>query len=63
MVKNTNNLNYVDYKDTETLKKYMNPNARIMSNRRNNISSKNQRKISVAIKRARFLGLLPFLSR
>jgi small subunit ribosomal protein S18 len=63
MKTNTNNLTYVDYKDVETLKHFTNPNARMLSKRRTETSAKNQRKIAMAIKRARFLGLLPYMSR
>ncbi|MFA6338492.1 MAG: 30S ribosomal protein S18 [Candidatus Paceibacterota bacterium] len=63
MKQDLNNLIYVDYKDTEMLKHFINPNARIMSKRKTSTGAKNQRKISLAIKRARFLGLLPYISR
>ncbi len=54
---------YVDYKDTELLKKFLNPHARIISRRKTGLSAKNQRQIALAIKRARFLGLLPFVAQ
>ncbi|OHA88311.1 MAG: 30S ribosomal protein S18 [Candidatus Zambryskibacteria bacterium RIFCSPHIGHO2_01_FULL_43_25] len=57
------NIQYIDYKDTELLKKFINPHARIISHKRTNVSAKQQRQISQAIKRARFLGLLPYISR
>lgn len=57
------NLEYVDYKDAETLKKFLTPHARIQSKKRTSISSKQERQISEAIKRARYLGLLPYISR
>jgi small subunit ribosomal protein S18 len=53
----------VDYKDVELLKKFLNPHARILSRKKTGISAKAQRNVSTAIKRARFLGLLPFISR
>ena len=53
----------VDYKDTELLKKFLNPHARILSRKKTGLSAKVQRKVAEAIKRARFLGLLPFISR
>lgn len=58
-----NNIKHIDYKDTEILKKFLNPHARLMSRRRTGVSSKNQRKLAMAVKRARFLGLLPYVSR
>lgn len=58
-----NGIKYIDYKDTEILKKFLNPHARIMSPKRTGVCSKNQRKLAMAVKRARFMGLLPFVSR
>ncbi|HZS43142.1 MAG TPA: 30S ribosomal protein S18 [Candidatus Paceibacterota bacterium] len=60
---NAQNINYFDYKDTELLKKFINPHGRILSRRRSGISAKNQRKLANAIKRARFMGLMPFVAR
>ncbi len=56
-------VSYVDYKDIELLKKFLNPHARMISRRKSGLSAKNQRQIALAIKRARFLGLLPFVAR
>lgn len=58
-----NKIEYIDYKDVETLKKFLTPHARIQSSRRSGAPSKNQRQLALAIKRARFLGLLPYVSR
>lgn len=54
---------YIDYKDTELLKKFLNPHARILGKKKSDISSKEQREIALAIKRARFMGFLPFVAR
>jgi len=59
----TSDAKYIDYKDTETLKKFLNPHARIIAGKRTGICSKHQRKLAEAVKRARFMGLLPFVSR
>jgi small subunit ribosomal protein S18 len=59
----SNNIKYIDYKDVEILKKFLNPNGKILSHKRTGVTSKNQRKLALAIKRARFLGLLPFVAR
>ncbi|MFA5933792.1 MAG: 30S ribosomal protein S18 [Candidatus Paceibacterota bacterium] len=59
----TNNIKHIDYKDIELLKKFLNPNARILSRKRTGVSAKNQRKLSLAVKYARFMGLLPFIAR
>jgi small subunit ribosomal protein S18 len=58
-----NNIKHIDYKDVEVLKKFINPSARIMSRKRTGISSKNQRSLSEAIKRARFMALIPFIAK
>jgi small subunit ribosomal protein S18 len=58
-----NNITHIDYKDIELLKKFINPHGRMLSRKRTGTSAKNQRKIAVAVKRARFMGLLPFVSR
>jgi len=52
-----------DYKDTETLKKFLNPHGKILSRRRTGLSAGGQRSLSEAIKRARFMALLPFIVR
>ena len=57
------NTKYVDYKDTEILKKFLNPHGRILSRKRTGISAKYQRQLAVAVKRARFIGLLPYVAR
>jgi len=56
-------VDYIDYKDTDTLKSYLTPHARIQGRRRTQVSSKHQRGLALAVKRARFLGLLPYVSR
>lgn len=58
-----NNIKHIDYKDTETLKKFLTPHARLNGTRKTGVSSKMQRKLATAVKRARFMALLPFVSR
>jgi len=58
-----NNIKHIDYKDTEILKKFLNPHARMMARKKTGISAKFQRQLSEAVKRARFMGLLPYVSR
>lgn len=59
----SNNIKHVDYKDIEVLKKFLGPTAKIMSSRRTGLSASNQRKVALAVKRARFLGLLPYIAK
>ena len=58
-----NKIEHIDYKDVETLKKFLTPHARVQSRKRSTIPSKDQRALAMAIKRARFMGLLPYVSR
>ena len=58
-----NNIKHVDYKDTEILKKFLNPHGRIISRKKTGVSAKSQRQLATAVKRARFIGLLPFVAR
>jgi small subunit ribosomal protein S18 len=50
----------IDYKDVEVLKEYIQENAKIMPARLTGTKAGYQRQLSVAIKRARFLALLPY---
>jgi len=59
----SNNIKHIDYKDIEVLKRFLSPSARMLSRKRTDVTSKNQRKLSVAIKRARFMGLLPYIAK
>lgn len=58
-----NGLKHIDYKDTDILKKFMNPHARILSRKKTGVCASHQRKLALAIKRARFMGLLPYIAR
>ncbi len=58
-----NKINDIDYKDIATLSKYLNRWSKIESSERNGNCSKHQRWLNTAIKRARFLALLPYISR
>lgn len=53
----------IDYKDAELLKKFLNPHGKIMSRRRTGLSAANQRALAEAVKRARFMALLPYIVR
>ena len=56
-----NNIEYIDYKDTELLKKFISPNGKIIPRRVTGTSAKYQRMLAVAIKRARQMALLPYV--
>lgn len=53
---------YVDYKESDDLRRLLTPNGKIYSRKRLGCSAGEQRMIARAIKRARFVGLLPFTS-
>ena len=57
-----NGIKYVDYKDENFLMKFVNEQGKILPRRLTGNSLKFQRKVSVAIKRARHLALLPFVA-
>lgn len=52
----------IDYKDVELLKKFISPNGKISPRRVTGTCAKHQREVAVAIKRARIMGLLPFIA-
>lgn len=51
---------FVDYKDVNTLKKFLNSQGKLRSRKQTSASAVFQRSIAVAVKRARFMGLLPY---
>ncbi|MCA9150730.1 MAG: 30S ribosomal protein S18 [Planctomycetales bacterium] len=52
---------YVDYKDIDLLKKLINRHGRIVVRRKTGCSAVSQRAVTKAIKRARFMALLPYV--
>ncbi|OGF48985.1 30S ribosomal protein S18 [Candidatus Giovannonibacteria bacterium RIFCSPLOWO2_12_FULL_44_25] len=57
------NIKVVDFKDSQMLRKFMTPQAQITRRRKTGTCALHQRKLGEAIKRARFLGLAPYVSR
>ena len=57
-----NHIDYIDYKDVDLLKRFISERGKILPRRVTGTSAKNQRKLTVAIKRARVMGLLPFVA-
>ncbi|GEA95090.1 ribosomal protein S18 [Weissella viridescens] len=57
-----NHIEYVDYKNTELLERFISERGKILPRRVTGTSAKNQRKVTTAIKRARIMGLLPFVA-
>jgi len=57
-----NNIKHPDYKEVEVLKKFLDPHARVVGKRHTGLCASHQRKLTAAVKRARFLALLPFIA-
>lgn len=55
-------IKYIDYKDADFLKKFLNEQGKILPRRLTGTSLKYQRKVSQAVKRARHLALLPYVT-
>lgn len=53
-------LKEIDYKDVSKLSRYISDRGRILTRRQSNACAKHQRRLALAIKRARHLALLPF---
>jgi len=56
-------LRYIDYKDEKLLQRFLTERGKILPSRLSGISARHQRQLSVAIKCARFLALLPYVKR
>lgn len=59
---NTREIEYVDYKDIDLLKRYLNEQGKLLPRRITNVSAKFQRQLTRAVKRARHLALLPYVA-
>ena len=57
-----NNIKYIDFKDVKLLQKFVSEQGKIIPKRITGTSSKYQRQLSLAIKRARHMALLPYVS-
>ena len=58
-----NGLAEIDYKDTHLLRRFMSSYSKIAPRRRSGVCAKHQRKLSLSIKRARVMALIPFTTR
>ena len=58
-----NDVLYFDYKDVKVLQRYVNMYGQIEPAAKTGLSAKQQRQLSTAIKRARHLALLPFVTQ
>lgn len=55
-------IHYIDYKDTEFLKRFLNEQGKILPRRITGNSLKAQKRLAIAVKRARHMALLPFVT-
>lgn len=55
------NVDAINYKDTETLRRYLSSFGKIVARKRSGVCAWHQRKLANAIKRGRFMGLLPYV--
>jgi len=53
---------FIDYKDTESLRKMVSGNGKILSRKRTGASAMEQRMLARAVKRARYIALLPYVT-
>lgn len=59
--KHRSDVAFFDYKDFKNLQRYINQYGQIETRKKTGLSESQQRRLAVAIKRARHLGLLPFV--
>jgi small subunit ribosomal protein S18 len=57
------NLNNIDYKEVDLLRRFVSSQAKVIDPQHTGICAKHQRKLAQAIKRARFMALLPFVRK
>ena len=57
------NSKYVDYKEVDLLKRFVSNQAKIVDRKYTGTCAKHQRLLAQAIKRARIMGLMPFVNR
>ena len=53
---------YVDYRQPDELRRFMTPNGKIQSRKKTGLNAREQRMVAQAVKRARYMGLLPYTS-
>ncbi|TFG51808.1 MAG: 30S ribosomal protein S18 [Gemmatimonadales bacterium] len=56
-------IRYIDYKDEKSLQRFLSERGKILPARLSGITARHQRQLSTAIKRARFLALVPYVKR
>jgi small subunit ribosomal protein S18 len=59
----TARVRHFDYKDVETLKKYVKAHGRIIGRAHSKLNSLEQRSLARAVKHSRFMGFMPYVAR
>ncbi len=59
----TGELEVTDYHDAKMLRRFISDTGKILPRRRTGVNAKNQRRLALTIKRARQIGLLPFMEK
>ncbi|MBL7022262.1 30S ribosomal protein S18 [Patescibacteria group bacterium] len=59
----TNSIKEIDFKNIQLLQRFLSSYGKIVPRKRSGVCSKHQRKLATAIKRGRFMALLPFSSK
>ncbi|MDD5098800.1 MAG: 30S ribosomal protein S18 [Candidatus Colwellbacteria bacterium] len=57
------NLEDIDYKDVELLRRFVSGQAKIIDPKHTGVCARHQRKLAQAVKRARFMAILPFVRK
>jgi small subunit ribosomal protein S18 len=58
-----NSIKEIDYKDTKNLQRFLSSYAKILPRKKTGVCAKHQRKLAQAVKRARFMALIPYTTR
>ena len=58
-----NNVNRIDYKNQQLLRRFISSYSKIVPRKRSGVCSKHQRQLAQAIKRARIMAILPFVTK
>lgn len=56
----TERIKVIDFKDTDVLRRFVTERGQIRSRRKSSLCAKHQRRLAAAVKRARFMALLPY---
>jgi len=58
-----NNVDHIDYKNQQVLRRFISSYSKIVPRKRSGVCSKHQRQLAQAIKRARIMAILPFITK